>query len=209
MGLFISVDQQHPSATALERAASILANDGVVVIPTDSVYGIACAATPDNPAHERIFAIKRRDRSQTLPLLVDGRALESLAEDVPDWAHGLAERYWPGALTLVVRASSAVPREYLAEDGTIALRMPDSELVLDLISRLGVPLATTSANIHGAPAAASSSGLDARVVSAADLTLDSGSAPIGIASTIVDCTGEHPRILREGAISKKDILAAC
>lgn len=207
MGLFISVDQSDPSAFALDKAQTILEGNGVVVLPTDSVYGIACTATPDNPGHGRIFAIKRRDPAQKLPLLVGRDALNRYGVDVPVWAKLLAARYWPGALTLVVRASEAVPPEYRSPDGTVALRMPDSALVLELIARLGVPLATTSANIHGAPAAASATGLDARVVSAADLTLDSGSAPIGIASTIVDCTGAAPRILREGAIPEADILA--
>ena len=130
MGSVVQVDQERPSRSVMDEAIATLAFGGVLVMPTDSVYGIGCAATPENPAHERIFAIKQRDRAQTLPWLVaDASDLATYGADVPDYAVKLAMRYWPGALTLVVRASDRVPAEYRAADGTIALRCPDSNLV--------------------------------------------------------------------------------
>ncbi|MDO4536909.1 MAG: L-threonylcarbamoyladenylate synthase [Coriobacteriales bacterium] len=200
MGNIIAVDQNAPSAEVLGEVADVLRGGGVLVMPTDSVYGIGCAATPGNPAHERIFSIKCRDRAQTLPwLIADPSDLRRYAQDLPAWAEKLACELCPGALTLVVRASDAVPEEYRAANGTIALRVPDSDLVRSLARMVG-PLATTSANTHGEAAATSGAGVEARIVDLSDLTLDGGPAPLAVASTIVDCTGTEPRILRQGAI---------
>ena len=203
----IAIDPQCSAPDALERLRACLSTGGVAIVPTDSVYGIACAATPGNPAHERIFAIKRRDRAQTLPLLVEGpEALDRLAaEPVPAAARALAQAFWPGALTLVVRASSAIPPEYVAANGTIALRAPASPYLLAAMRRLGVPLACTSANLHGQPAASNTADLAPEVVAEADLTLDGGPAPLGVASTIVDCTEGSLRILRAGALDEQAI----
>lgn len=202
MGATLRVDQASPSRSVVDEAVATLAFGGVVVMPTDSVYGIGCAATPGNPAHERIFAIKQRDRAQTLPWLVaDASDLGIYGKDVPAYALELAVRHWPGALTLVVRASDAVPAEYRAADGTIALRCPDSKLVRTLARKVGAPLATTSANTHGAAAATSGAAVEPRIVAEADLTLDAGPAPVGVASTIVSCLGPEPVVLRAGAVA--------
>lgn len=209
MGSVVQADQYRPSRSVMDEAVATLAFGGVLVLPTDSVYGIGCAATPGNPAHERIFAIKHRERTQTLPwLTADPSDLGAYGQDVPDYAVALAVRYWPGALTLVVRASDAVPAEYRAADGTIALRCPDSTLVRNLARSVGAPLATTSANTHGEAAATSGSGVEPRIIAEADLTLDAGPAPVGIASTIVSCLGPKPVVVREGALSTADIILA-
>lgn len=206
MGVVLRVSQGSPDREAVSRAVETARAGGVLVLPTDSVYGICCAATAGNPAHGRIFDIKRRDRAQTLPWFVAGvDDLDRYGRDVPDWARSLAGRHWPGALTLVVRASGAVPGEYaLSRDGeppTIALRVPGSELVRAIVRELGAPLAQTSANTHGAPSAVSGADLEPSIVEAADLVLDGGRAPLAVASTIVDATGAEPRVLRQGAIA--------
>lgn len=208
MGAVVSVSQDKPAIDVVSRAAFCLTNQGVLVMPTDSVYGIGCAALPNNPAHLRIFEIKHRDVAQTLPWLVaDVNDLDRYGVDVPAWAHAMARRFWPGALTLVVKASPEVPPEYQRQgDQTIALRCPDSNLVRTLARMVGVPLATTSANTHGAPSATSGSSVEPRIVQEANLTLDAGPAPLAVASTIVDCTSDRPRILREGAIDSAELL---
>ncbi|MBR3316922.1 MAG: threonylcarbamoyl-AMP synthase [Atopobiaceae bacterium] len=207
MGALLHVDQNVPAKDVLRRAADVLRAGGVLVMPTDSVYGIGCAAVAENPGHEQIFAIKHRDRAQTLPWLVgDARDLLVYGTDVPEWAERMARELWPGPLTLVVQASDAVPREYRAANGTIALRVPDSNLVRELVREVG-PLATTSANTHGEAAATSGAGVEPRIVEQADLTLDAGPAPVGVASTIVDATALEPRILRQGAIGKHELYA--
>lgn len=206
MGSWVVVDE-HEELDIIKLAAAALVSGMVLVMPTDSVYGIGCAAFEGNPAHERIFQIKRRPREQTLPLLVaDPGDLDRLGRDVPVWAGELAARFWPGALTLVVRASDAVPEEYRASDGTIALRCPDSGLVRKIARVIDMPLAVTSANTHGNSAPAKSGRLEVRIVDEADLTLDAGPTQLGVASTIVSCLGDVPVILREGAIAPGDLL---
>ena len=205
MGAVLQVDQNEPTREVRMRAVKVLRDEGVLVMPTDSVYGIGCMATEGNPAHERIFQIKRRDRAQTLPWLIGSPSdLTVIGHKVPRWMHLLADELWPGALTLVVPASDVVPHEYVAKNGTIALRVPDSNLVRALAKEVG-PLATTSANIHGAAAATSGDSVEQDIVEQADLTLDAGPAPVAVASTIVGSAGGRPCILREGAISEERV----
>ena len=212
MATVLLASQSEPAPEVVARAAETLGAGGVVVLPTDSVYGICCAATPGNPAHARIFDVKRRDRAQTLPWFVaDPADLAVYGSDVPEWALRLAERHWPGALTIVVRASEAVPPEYAQPSpagATIALRVPDSELDRAIVRALGCPLAQTSANTHGEPAATSGAELESAVADAVDLVLDAGAAPVGVASTIVDATGPEPRVLRAGALTEAEVLLA-
>ena len=204
----LAVGPDGPTSDDVSRMADVSRDGGVLALPTDSVYGLACLATPDNPAHRRIFKIKQRDLSQTLPWFVSSvEDLDRWGADVPDWARDLAEKHWPGALTLVVKASEEVPPEYALanrEDPTapptIALRAPASPVVLALLAELDAPLAQTSANLHGQPAATSASGLDAQIVRDVDLVVDAGVCPLAEASTIVDCTGPSPCILRQGAL---------
>ncbi len=208
MGDVLRVNQERPESGVVEATAKVFAAGGVVVVPTDSVYGIGCAALPNNPGLERTFAIKHRDHAQTLPWLVaDLDDLDRFGADVSDRARRMAAAYWPGALTLVVRASKAVPAEYCDARGTIALRLPASELVRQLARAVGSPLAITSANTHGKAAAVSGASVEPRIVREADLVLDAGPAPLAVASTIVDVTAEPPRILREGAIPASELLA--
>lgn len=209
MGKIVTVDQNSPASCVVDQAVVIARAGGVLIVPTDSVYGIGAAAIAGNPGHERIFEIKRRQRTQTLPWLVGSKEdVERYAQHVPAWTRALIDAYWPGALTLVVKAAKAVPDEYvLPDDRTIALRMPASKLVCEIIERLGVPLATTSANIHGHPSAVSGGSLEQALIDQADLTINGGPAPLAIASTIVDCTGDTPRIVREGAILPEELLS--
>lgn len=205
MGAIVPVDQNRPQEEVMREAVGVLRSGGVLVMPTDSVYGIGCAATSGNPGHERIFEIKLRERTQTLPwLIADSDDLFLLAKDVPSWMRRLAKELWPGALTLVVEASDAVAPEYRAANGTIALRVPDSNLVRELARRVG-PLATTSANTHGEVAATSGANVEPRISEAADLTLDAGPSPVGVASTIVGREGGKPCVYREGAICVAEI----
>lgn len=204
MGAVYKIDQAAPDAATLARAVGCLVSGGVAVIPTDSVYGLACAATEHNPGHERIFRIKNRPRTQTLPLLIaDPADLERYATHVSAGTRALAKKFWPGALTLVVEASGALPPEYVAADGTVALRCPDSNFVRLLIDSLGCPLACTSANTHGVSAPVSFDTVESAIISETTMSLDAGAAPVATASTIVDCTKDAFRILRNGAIDEK------
>ena len=195
-------------ASLARRLARGLISQDVAIIPTDSVYGIGCAMGADG-ALVRIFELKGRERSQALPLVLgDAADLARYAKDLEPYAPRLAERFWPGALTLVVRASDEVPEPYRAADGTVGLRVPDHAFVRALCSAVGHPLALTSANLHGEPAARSVEELNPQLADAVDWVVDGGAAPLGVASTVVDATGEIPRILREGAVGEAEILEA-
>lgn len=223
----------------LRAVADCLLQGGVAVLPTDSVYGLACAATPNNPAYQRIFDIKQRDFSQKLPWFLSSiQDLSEWGSSVSSWATQLAKTYWPGALTLVVHAAKKIAPEYVQapplagapklsevskhthalkrNEGrnpneapklikpTIALRVPRSHFLNELV-RLTGPLAQTSANTHGMPAALSVETLEASIFSATDIIVDAGSTPLGLPSTIIDVTGDRPSVLRTGALAPKDV----
>lgn len=206
MSVMVTCDQQQPDRQIVKQVVQVLETDGVAVVPTDSVYGLICRASKDNPAHRRIFAIKERNLAQTLPLFLGSeKDLATYGREVPAWAHTLAQVFWPGALTLVVKAAAEWPREYVCQDTqTVAVRVPDSRLIQKLVGEVG-PLAQTSANLHGKPSPISAAGLDPAVMQKADIVVDSGVVPLAQASTIVDCTGAKPKVLRQGAIDTAQI----
>jgi tRNA threonylcarbamoyl adenosine modification protein (Sua5/YciO/YrdC/YwlC family) len=173
-----------------------------VVLPTDTVYGIAALAA-DEAAVARVYAAKGRAPDKRLPLLIAGPAeLERLADRVPACAGELTARHWPGALTVVVQASSDVGPWLVDERGTIAVRCPAHRFVREL-ARLVGPLAATSANMSGDPDPRSVDEVPTALARAADLVVDGGPTP-GVASTVVDCTGERPAVLRPGAVDPSD-----
>lgn len=180
--------------------------------PTDTVLGLGVAVAPraraasgEPPSPEALFRLKERDRGKPVAWLVGGADdLDVYGRDVPDYARQLAADHWPGALTLVVRAADAVPRAFRGEDGTIGLRMPDSPVALRLVRELGCPVAATSANRSGEPDVSRPDLVDPRIgcsVPVLDEGFDCKACPAsGISSTVVLCTGEQPRILREGSV---------
>jgi tRNA threonylcarbamoyl adenosine modification protein (Sua5/YciO/YrdC/YwlC family) len=172
----------------------------MAVFPTDTVYGLGVAVS-EGTSPDAVFALKGRERSKTLPLLIGtAEQLRYLGSEVPDYAFALADRHWQGALTLVVRASSAVPVQFQSSAGTVALRCPDHPVTLALLKALGMPLAATSANISGRPPATSVAQLDSVLAAEVACIIDGGTSPGGVPSTIVSCTGHEPVLLREGAI---------
>jgi len=207
MSKVIHIDPEAPSAEAINLAASVLRDGGIVIFPTETVYGIGAAATSCIGPQE-IVDIKMRPASKPLPWLVETEdALDTYGVDVPEYAHRLARKYWPGAITLVVSASDRVGKDFRDDRATVALRCPDHEVVQELIRASGGPIITTSANTSGNPSPASFEELEPRIVAAADLTLDGGETRHGVHSTIVDCTGPEPVIKRDGAIPNDEIMA--
>lgn len=186
------------TASQAERA---LAEGRAVVFPTDTVYGLGVAVGPAASPAE-LFRLKGRDEGKPVAWLVAGPdALDRYGADVPAYARDLAARLWPGALTLVVRASDAVPEAFRSTEGTIGLRMPDSATALALIRAAGVPLAVTSANPAGEPAPRRAADVDPSLAAASAGVLDGDEPAGGTASTVVDCTGPVPVILREGPLA--------
>ena len=220
---------------SLGGAVCALAVGNAVVFPTDTVFGLGVSVSAA-PGPQLLYDLKRRDAGKPVAWLVEGpEALDVYGRGVPAYARRLAETFWPGGLTLVVRASDAVPAAFQSPAGTIGLRMPASEAALGLIRAAGCPLAVTSANLSGAADTARAEDLDrALVARTAGLYLPGGVAAAGIASgcaeatpsvsarfaagdrlvpppasgtasTVLDCTGEAPRVLRAGALTLDDL----
>jgi len=190
---------------ALTEAVDVLKDGGVIVYPSDTVYGLGAAAS-DAQAVERVFAVKGRDTEKALSLLLaDVTDLAPLCGEVPLLASVLARRYWPGPLTLVLRRSAGFESAALGGGDTVAVRVPDHPFLRDLIRALGEPITGTSANRSGRPASRSAQEADRELGDAADLIVDGGPSGIGPESTVVDVTGEIPLVLREGAIPHADV----
>lgn len=202
------VDPENPNAEVINLAATVLRDGGIALFPTETVYGLGALADSCFGPHE-LFEVKVRPASLPIPLLVETEdALDTYGVEVPEYAHNLARAFWPGAVTLVVKASEAVSKDFRAPDGTIGLRSPDHEVVRELIQAAGGPLFTTSANTHGNPAPVSFGDLESRIITHADIVLDGGETKHQQSSTVVVCTGPEPVIAREGAVPAEKIMAA-
>lgn len=202
-------DTQNPEARedALQAAVEAVREGRLVVLPTDTVYGIGADAFSAD-AVDSLLTAKGRGRDTPPPVLVgDPSVLLALAVDVPEYAEQLAEEFWPGPLTLILTAQPSLTWDLGETRGTVALRMPDDEVALDLLRRTG-PLAVSSANRHGRPAALSVLDAATQLGDAVEVYLDGGPARLGTSSTIIDTTVEPAEIVREGALSKEQIIEA-
>ncbi|MBE8476031.1 L-threonylcarbamoyladenylate synthase [Streptomyces justiciae] len=191
----------------IETAASVLRDGGLVAIPTETVYGLGANAE-DPSAVARIFHVKGRPPSH--PLIVHIGGAEQLAEwveEVPATARLLAEHFWPGPLTLVLRRGRRVPLEATGGLETVAVRVPDHPLTLALLSAFGGGVTAPSANRFGSVSPTTSDHVRAELGDAVDFVLDGGPCEVGVESTIVDVTGEIPSILRPGGASREDLEA--
>jgi L-threonylcarbamoyladenylate synthase len=195
-----------PLPEALERAAHALASGQIVGVPTDTVYGLA--ADPFHTgAADRLFTLKRRPREVELPVLVsDEEQALSLASATPPIARRLMSRFWPGALTIILPRDPDLNADLGTDDATIGVRCP-AHPVPRALCELAGPLATTSANRHGEPPLNTAAEVAATFGKAVAVVLDGGPCH-GRPSTVVDCTGEEPKLLREGNISWDEVMAA-
>ncbi len=194
--------------TDVQEAAVILRHGGLVAFPTETVYGLGADA--GNPAAvARLYAVKARPRNH--PLIVHiGNAgqLERWANDVPALARRLAERFWPGPLTLILRRSARVPDAVTGGQETVGLRVPDHPLALALLAAFGGGIAAPSANRFGRLSPTTAAHVRSELGDAVDRILDGGPCRVGIESTIVDLSTGRPRLLRPGAITPTELEAA-
>ncbi len=198
----------NPLPAHIEAAAEHLRRGGVAAIPTDTIYGLAANALNER-AVERVFRLKRRPAGMALPLLIaDATDLDRWALDVPDDARRLAERFWPGALTLVVRKAPDIPHAATGGLDTVALRAPAHDAPRALARLLGRPVTGTSANRSGRPGLTDADDVRREFEGECCMVLD-GRCDGGVASTLVDLTGAEPRILREGAVSREELSEVC
>ena len=191
-------------ANAVAQAAEAVRDGHLVVLPTDTVYGVGADAFAAD-AVRALLAAKGRGREMPPPVLVPNlRTVDGLATDVPPYARRLMEAFWPGPLTLILRAQASLMWDLGETNGTVGLRMPDDPIALALLEQTG-PLAVTSANTTGQPAATTILAAATMLGPAVDVYLDAGPSRGGVASTIVDCTLPEPRVLRQGGVSEDDV----
>jgi tRNA threonylcarbamoyl adenosine modification protein (Sua5/YciO/YrdC/YwlC family) len=201
-------DLSDPASREKGLAAAVAAvrRGLLVVLPTDTVYGVGVDAF-DADGVQRLLDAKGRGRDMPPPVLISATTtLEALATDLPGWAHALTEQYWPGPLTIVCRQQPSLRWDLGETRGTVAVRMPKDQAALDLLGRTG-PLAVSSANVTGEPAATDADEAERMLGESIEVILDDGPRSGSAASTIVDCTGTRPRILREGVVSRVELEA--
>jgi len=192
---------------AIVVAARILAEGGLIAFPTDTVYGVGVHAfQPD--AVERIYVAKIRPWDKAIPiLLAQADDLALVAERITETTWLLAERFWPGGLTLVLPKKANVPDVVSAGGPTVAVRVPNHPVPLALMAALGTPLAATSANLSGRPSPVTAWEVETELGGRIELILDGGQCPGGIPSTVLDLATDPPAILRAGAIAVEEIEA--
>ncbi len=184
-----------PNDKNLVLAAKTVAKGGLVVIPTETVYGIACNMQ-NKKAVERLYAIKERPKDKPFTVHIDRKdRVEEFVPFIPVVAYKMMVKFWPGPLTLI----------FNAKQGTVGIRMPDDEVAASIIARAVVPVVCPSANISGKPAPLTFDDAMRDLDGLVDLAVDAGPARLGVESTIVDVTGEVPQIIRPGAITTEEI----
>ena len=198
------LSSEDPKTPAI--AANIIMNGGLVAIPTETVYGLGANGL-DEAAVAKIFEAKGRPQDNPLILHISGpEQIELFCHHIPQAAYDLAEKFWPGPLTMVLPARSNVPRRTTANLDTVAIRCPDSDVTREIIRLSGVPLAAPSANISGKPSTTTAQHVKYDHDGKIDAIVDGGSCRVGVESTIVDLSGQRPRLLRPGGISPEQLM---
>jgi tRNA threonylcarbamoyl adenosine modification protein (Sua5/YciO/YrdC/YwlC family) len=197
--MFDCADEEQRSAGIAAAVAAVLQGE-LVVLPTDTVYGIGADAFRAG-AVQSLLNAKGRGRDMTPPVLVGSvRAANALVEDLGPYGQELIDEFWPGRLTLICRSSRSLKWDIGETKGTVAVRMPQDQVALDLLAQTG-PMAVSSANLTGQPAATTAEGAREQLGEAVAVYLDGGPCETDVPSTIVDLTGDMPRLLRGGAVS--------
>lgn len=193
-------------SNSLAHAVDVLSGGGLVAFPTDTVYGLG-AMTFDANAVSKIYMAKGRGQEKAIPILIsDLELIQRVSSEVSDYAIQLGRKFWPGPITIVVPRHPTIP-DVVSPLKTVGVRIPNLNVARELL-RLTGPLAVTSANISGQTSPSTAKGVFAQLNGRIPLILDGGVTPGGIPSTVVDCSGEEPVVLREGPISQEDIQAA-
>ncbi|NLK28311.1 MAG: threonylcarbamoyl-AMP synthase [Clostridiales bacterium] len=198
----LTLDTDNFQASDLEEAAKLLRDGGLVAFPTETVYGLGANAL-DKRASSKIYAAKGRPSDNPLIVHIAHRKdMEELADEIPDKAYQLAEVFWPGPLTIILKKKALVPYETTGGLDTVAIRLPANSIARELIARSGVFVAAPSANISGKPSPTNAKHVINDLLGKVDMIIDGGKATLGLESTIVDLSEGAPMILRPGCITK-------
>ena len=193
-------DADHPDLRVLRAAAEVVLRGGVIGFPTDTLYGLGCSLF-DVEAVRMVARLKRRDPSlAVISLIPESRQAYGLAGEVKPVAERLVERFWPGPLSLIFRAAPIVPARVRGAGGTVALRCPKDDLCRRLLGVIGGPVVSSSANLSGQRTAETAEEVLQIFGNQLDLVIDGGPRRGGVASTLVDVSGDRPRLLRRGAV---------
>ena len=199
----------NPITKDYESAIDQIKNGGAVALPTDTAYCLAADINIDR-AVKKVFEIKKRPFDKALPVfLPNKKALTVVASDIPDIGWQLAEAFWPGGLTLILKKHPSLLRLAIAGGNTLAVRVPDHYIPLDIINSIGSPITGTSANISNQNSPTTAGEVYGQIGGRVDMIVDGGKCPKAELSTIVDLTGIIPKIRRDGAISREQIEEVC
>jgi L-threonylcarbamoyladenylate synthase len=201
MTQILHVDPNNIDPDLIQKAAEVLRSGRLVAFPTETVYGLGANAF-EAVAVAKIFVAK--GRPATDPLIVhiaDRGQLGEIVAEMPEIAQRVADRFWPGALTLILKRGSRIPLNVTANQETVAVRMPDHAVALALIRAAGVPVAAPSANLFSRPSPTSADHVMQDLNGRIEMVLDGGTTTLGLESTILDLTGDMPKVLRPGGVS--------
>jgi tRNA threonylcarbamoyl adenosine modification protein (Sua5/YciO/YrdC/YwlC family) len=203
----LKVNSESPETSLIRYAADQIRAGEVLGMPTDTFYGLA--ADPFNlRAVDRVYDIKSRSRHKPLSLLIESvDQAEELAQPLPEEFYALTRRYWPGPLTIIVKASSKLPLKVTANTGNVALRVPNAKIPLEVVKAAAIPITATSANLSGESECTTAQAVREQLQDRISIIVDGGTSPRDVASTIVDLTDEEKRwyVLRQGAITSQEI----
>ena len=191
--------------TKLQEPAKIIKQGGIVIFPTETVYGIGANGFDEN-AIKKVYEVKKRPISNPISLLVNSiDMINEVAKDITEVEYNLIKRFFPGPLTIILKKKDIVPDVLTANSDTVGIRMPANEIALKLIEYAGVPIATPSANISGKPSGTDITDIMKDFEGKVDYVIDDGPSKIGLASTIVKVIDNVPHILRQGSIPENEI----
>ncbi|MGB9772745.1 MAG: L-threonylcarbamoyladenylate synthase [Bacteroidota bacterium] len=201
----MTIERSSPADEVVRSAAEVLRKDGVIIYPTETLYGFGARA--DSPSGvRRILDIKGRGKEKGMILLVpSAQFVQKLAAFIPQFARALMEAFWPGPLTLIFQADPSIAKDVVGESGTVGVRLSSEPFCRMLLNKVQFAITSTSVNYSGQPPLCRSTEIREKFADAVDLIIDAGDVIDDRPSTVVSCTEERPKLIREGRISKSQI----
>jgi len=201
----IKIDLHHPERDKISRIAEVLQKGGIIAYPTETFYGLGVNGYKKE-AIQRIYRLKRRDLTKPLSLVVsDMEMVDELAIDIPPVLTALAKEFWPGPLTVILKASSQLPQEIVSLEGSVGVRLPALTWLRDLIREAGFPITATSANLSGEREISEPDEVIDNFWGKVDIIADGGKTTGILPSTVIDLTSTKPQIVREGAVPVSEL----